>query len=486
MPTDYWNRLQTEVIRPGNCTHCGACVGLNPQLLEFRQTEQGPLPQLRSIEALNQWPDDKKLATFFGSLEEILAARSQQMPLAWSVCSGRGVPYPDLLNWLFPDTERDPLIGAYRQIFTGYASDPGVRRRGASGGVISRVLIHLLESGQIDGAIVLQQGLHDPETATPIIATTRADILAAAQSVYAVTPMLTLLPEMEKFAGRLAFVGLPEQVTALRMLQAAGHPAAQKVVFVAGPYTGTNMYAGAVRAFLRMQGVEDSIAITALQWRAGEWPGYLRVETADGREFKAQKFYYNYLIPFYISRNCQITPDFTNEATDLSVGDAWSPAFEQAGGGHSVVVARSELAEKILAQMQAADELHLESIALPAALAMHGHMLDFKKRGTFIRLAVQHFLREPIPDFGYRPAKIPLSRWLVEVVISGSFAVGRNPIARWVVSKLPIELVGPAFNSLRKTWKGLSKPTKRKGLAEVEFIETKNERWQEVRSRFKD
>lgn len=483
--TRIWSRFESEVIRPGNCTHCGACVGLNPELLEFRQTAKGPLPHLRDLPEAGS-PPDGKISTYLQAYEQAIAAKSKQFPLAWAVCSGRGVPYPDLLNWLFPNVDRDPLIGAYRQIFTGYAADPSVRRRGASGGVISRVLIHLLESGQIDGAIVLQQGLVEPETATPIIATTRAAILAAAQSVYAVTPMLTLLPEIEKFPGRLAFVGLPEQVTALRMLQAAGHPAVQKVVFVAGPYTGTNMYARAVRAFLRMQGVKDSIAITQLQWRAGEWPGYLRVETADGREFKAQKFYYNYLIPFYISRNCQITPDFTNEATDLSVGDAWSPAFEQAGGGHSVIVARSELAEKILAQMQMADELTLEPIALPDALAMHGHMLDFKKRGTFIRLAVQRFLMQPIPDFGYRPARIPLGRWLVEAVISGSFAVGRNPIARWTVSKLPIELVGPAFNSLRKTWKGLSKPTKRKGLAEVEFVETKTERWQEVRSHFKD
>ncbi|NJL22272.1 MAG: hypothetical protein HC895_17950 [Leptolyngbyaceae cyanobacterium SM1_3_5] len=33
----------------------------------------------------------------------------------------------------------------------------------------------------------------------------------------------------------------------------------------------------------------------------------------------------------------------------------WSIAFEQAGGGHSVMITRSELAEKVLAQMQAAD-----------------------------------------------------------------------------------------------------------------------------------
>jgi coenzyme F420 hydrogenase subunit beta len=461
--THSWSRFQTQVIQPKNCTHCGACVGLHPELLEFRETSSGPLPFLRRA---------------------LTDAEDQSLALAWAVCSGRGVPYPDLLAYLNSSKPIDPLLGAYRQVFTGYAADPTIRQRGASGGVISRVLIHLLESGQIEGAVVLRQGLHSPEAATPTIATSRAEILAAAQSVYAVTPTLTILPEIEAFPGRLAFVGLPEQVTALRMLQAAGHPAAQKVVFVAGPYTGTNMYVGAVRAFLRMQGVKDAIAITSLQWRAGEWPGYLQVETADGRVFKAQKFYYNYLIPFYISRNCQITPDFTNEATDLSVGDAWSPQFEQAGGGHSVIVARSEFAEKVLLSMQQSGELMLESIPLNQALGMHGHMLDFKKRGSFIRLAVQKRQGIPVPDFGYRPEKIPLSRWLVEAVISGSFLIGRQGWARWLVSKLPMEFVGPTFNFLRKTWKGLSKPTKRKGLAEVRFVEEGgSDRWHEICSK---
>jgi len=455
----FWHRFQTEVIQPGNCTHCGACVGLHPNLLEFRETARGPLPHQR---------------------HPLSGEEDRSLALAWAVCSGRGVPYPELFAYL----NRSPsnwLTGPCRQVFIGFATDPAIRRRGASGGVISRVLIHLLESGQVEGAVVLRQGLPTPERAMPVIATNREEVLAAAQSVYAVTPMLTILPQMTAFPGRLAFVGLPEQVSSLRMLQAAGHPAAQKVVFVAGPYTGTNMYLGAVRAFLRSQGVSDTVAITSLQWRAGEWPGYLQVETADGRVFQAKKFYYNYLIPFYISRNCQITPDFTNEATDLSVGDAWSPTLEQAGGGHSVVLTRSSKAEAVLSELQDRGELTLEALAVEQALAMHGHMLDFKKRGAFIRLEAQKQQGQPVPDYGYRPTEIPRSRRLVEVVISGSFEVGRQPWARWTVSKLPLKLVGSSFNVLRKTWKALSKPTKRKGLGETHFAVTGNSsRWQEL------
>ena len=535
--TETWSRFEREVLEPGNCLHCGACVGLAPDLLRFEETARGPLPrwwgvepspprspspnprearppgegeaQTREVdfsgagrgnegerEALPSGGEGKAQAAAEASRAGASLSRKVgfsgagrgiegegRLDLAWAICPGRGIPYPELFDFL-GRTPDNWLLGPFRKMWIGHAGDEAIRRRGASGGVISSVLIHLLATGRIDGAVVLRQGAVTPDAATPVIARTREEVLAAAQSVYAVTPMLSILPEMAAFPGRLAFVGLPEQVAALRMLQAAGDPAAEKVVFVAGPYTGTNMYHGAVRAFLRGHGVGDEVAIAKLEWRAGEWPGYLRVETADGRVYSAHKFYYNYLIPFFISRNCQIIPDFTNEATDLSVGDAWAPELESAGGGHSVVVARSAEAEALLGEMHAEGRLALRAIDWQTAAAMHGHMIDFKKRGAFLRLDAQARRGVPIPDYGYRPEAIDNGRRIVETVISGSFRFGRQGWARSLVARLPLGIVGPAFNALRKGWKSISKPTKRKGLAEVAFSFHRNPgRWAEIAGR---
>ncbi len=70
-------------------------------------------------------------------------------------------------------------------------------------------------------------------------------------------PVNTILPQMEAFEGRLAYVGLPDQVAALRRLQAAGHPGALKVDYVLGPYVGTIMYFAAIESFLRSNGVQQ-------------------------------------------------------------------------------------------------------------------------------------------------------------------------------------------------------------------------------------
>ncbi|MCW5983357.1 MAG: Coenzyme F420 hydrogenase/dehydrogenase, beta subunit C-terminal domain [Bryobacteraceae bacterium] len=457
-----WTPLRERVIEPGFCTHCGLCAGLNPRLLRMRESSAGPLPALRRQPA---------------------PADSANLRLAWACCPGRGAPFPELFRSLGRANNSD-LLGPHLGLYCGYAADAAIRRRAASGGILSSVLIRLLESGRIDGAVVLQQGRSEPEQAAPFIATSRVEILAAAQSVYAVTPMLDMLPAMERFGGRLAFVGLPDQVAALRMLAAAGHGGARRVVFIAGPYTGTNMYAGAVRAFLRAHGVSPETPVQSIEWRAGEWPGHLRVRTADGREFVAPKFHYNYLIPFYISKNCLQTPDFSNELTDLSVGDAWSPALEGAGGGHSVVVTRSAFADKLLRAMRETGELALEEIALAEALAMHAHMLDFKKRGAFLRLDRERRRGRPAPRFGYRPESIPRSRRVVEAIIGILLWLGRRGWARWLVSRTPVSVSGPLFSGARRLWKAASKPAKRRGLTAARFVmEPDPERWSEIAGR---
>jgi coenzyme F420 hydrogenase subunit beta len=452
----YWSRFESEVLIPGNCMHCGACVGLHPDLLGFRETVLGPLPYPK-IE-----------------LSDEVDARLED---AWQVCTGRGVPFPELFEFLHQRQPSSRLIGPTLKIFTGHSGVPSVRRGGASGGILTSLLIELLESGKIDGAVVLQQGYSVPDKAEPVIVTSREEVLSAAQSIYAVTPLLTILPEMQKFNGVLAVVALPEQVAALRMLQFLKHPAVNSIKYIFGPFTGTNMYYGAVRAFLRMNKVKDSVRITKLRWRAGEWPGKLRVEIEDGRVFEEEKFYYNYLTPFYISRHCRLTPDFCNELTDISVGDAWSPKYESKRGGYSVIVTRSQNGLEILEKMKGEGKLVLEETEFEELISMHSHMLDFKKRGAFIRLYRQKRKGQPIPEYGYWPDNIYFSRVMMESLSGLFFWFGSKRAGKWLLERFPVKFMGKVFSHLRVKWKRISRPARSKGLPQMTFHLTQNKRW---------
>jgi coenzyme F420 hydrogenase subunit beta len=445
MSESVYAQLQREVIDAGLCTHCGTCVGVSDGRLQMKSTSYGPLPAPTT-------------------------AASPPLPeIAYTACPGREIDYPAAFQAHFGALPENWLLGPARQTFIGYAADAATRRGGASGGVITQTLLYLLENGRIDGAVVVQMGDPKPWLARPIIAATPEQIRAASQSVYQPVPVNVILPEMDAFNGRLAYVGLPDQVAALRRLQREGHPAANKVDYVLGPYVGTNLYLGAIESYLRSNGVSGLEEITDLQYRAGEWPGYLQIKLRSGRVLRAEKFYYNYLIPFYLTRGSLTAVDFTNELTDISVGDAWHPRYEEQGAGFSVVVARSGKGEALLDDMAGAGVVHLDPVPPDEALSMHGHMLDFKKRGAFIRLGWLAERGLPTPNYGYHPAHIGRGRRLVEAVIVTLFWICGAPWARRLVEFVPLGIIGPLFNVLRKSWKRLSKPVKRKGLGGNEY-----------------
>ena len=165
--------------------------------------------------------------------------------------------------------------------------------------------------------------------------------------------------------------------------------------------------------------------------------------------------------------------DFTNEFSDLSVGDAWSPKLEASGGGHSVIVTRSREMENIIQQLSHKEKITVESIEPLLATDMHGHMLDFKKRGSYLRNKWKRMLGMHAPENGYEPEKITLSRKFVEIIIAIIFLASRNTLSRFLISYVPEYIIGPIFNRTRLTWKAISRPTKRKGLSNLK-IKVKN------------
>ena len=442
--TDYFTWLKRHVIDAGICTHCGTCVGLFPDHLRQSETSNGPIPVTRRGEPIHD-------------------------RLVYDVCPAREVKYQELNRFVFGKELREFSLGNYRRGYVGFAANEDVRRKAASGGIITATLLYLLRNKLIDGAVVTHQGTPKPWLAQPIIATTPAQIHASAQSIYVPTMTNAILAKISAFDGRLAFVGLPDQVAAIRELQRRGHRDAEKIAVIIGPYTGTAMYLGAVESFLRSNKVHSIDAVQVLRYRHGEWPGHLHIELDDGRCLRIPKFHYNYLIPFYITTSSLLSVDFANELTDISVGDAWSPRYEGQGRGFSAVLARTQAGLDVLTRMEKEGVVSLEPKEHVELVRMHAHMIDFKKRGAFIRLKWMRMLGRRTPRFDYAPKRISPSRYAVEFVIASVFLLARRKTSRWLVERIPIRIVGAVFDAVRKAWKTASKPTKRHDILDMEF-----------------
>lgn len=433
-----------RIIKSGTCTGCGLCVGIDlTRTAQMINTPKGPRPEFSPI----------------SKIPEIIK----------EACAGSKINYPKLYQTHFGSYPSNWLTGIIQNVYTGFSKVETVRRSSSSGGVLTQVLCYLLDEGLIDAAILVKQGQPTPENAGVFIARCADDIKSASQSIYIPVSNLDVLSKLID-NERYAITCLPEQSAAIRVLQQSGHKQANLIKYILGPYTGTALESESIQVFKSINGITKKDLVTSLKWRAGEWPGYLEIITESGRVVRSPKIYYNFLIPFFVAQLSLQSMDFANEFADLAVGDAWSPVFEKQGKGFSVVVSRNKEMDDILTQMASKGLLDLTKENISVAGEMHGHMIDFKKRGSFIRNQFRRLLGFNAPSYGYRPSNIPISRYIVEFVISTIFILGKTRLFRGILFILPESILGPLFNKTRLLWKNISKPTKRKGLMNFNVI----------------
>jgi coenzyme F420 hydrogenase subunit beta len=430
-----------KVIDHGLCNRCGTCIGLSEGKIRFRDKAGRYLPEILFE------PDEN------------LARR------IWNACSGKEFNFKYYQNRIFPTSNKfHTYLGSYNKIRVGYCVDPEIRKAGSSGGILSAILIWLLEKREISGAVVLRMSEREPWLTEPFIAKSRREILEAAQSKYIISSVNEILPEISSFEGDLAYVGLPGQVQSIRKLQEINDPSVRNIKYIFGPYYGNTMHFSSIKSLLRSYGEKDYHDIRNLQFRNGEWPGNLRIEMKTGKVIMLPKFHANYLIPFHILKNSLLCTDLSNEFTDISSGDAWAPFYEERGKGFSLIVSRTRQGQIILDKMAEEGVLCLNEISQEDAISMHSHGLDLKKRGTFIRIKFRKILGLDVPDYGYVISGFSPGRYIMEAFIDITFLVAGTGIVIWLIERISPDRLGIIFEKARKIWKKKTFKIKREGL----------------------
>lgn len=426
------------------CNRCGTCVGLSDGRIIFHDKENKYLPQ---------WID---------------AVDEPTAEIIYRACTGKGVDFSNLDKAVFEGKRNyHPYIGSFRQIGIAWSNVPEIRSVSSSGGLLSHFLINLLRKKEIDGAVVLGMSREKPWQNEAFIATTPEEILSAAQSKYTISSVNEILPQIAAFEGKLAYTGLPGQVQSVRILQQMQHPSVKNIRYVIGPFFGNILHFSSVISLLRSFGIKNYHQIKKLEFRAGEWPGVMRIEMQSGEVVQLKKFHANYLIPFHICKSSLYCIDFTNEFTDLSGGDAWAPEYEERGKGFSLIITRSNLGDAILNEMVERNEISFLPLSPEEAIKMHSHGYDFKKRGAFIRMRYRKWSGRMVPEYRIQPGRFPFSRWLMEAVIIFLFSLMTSRFARWLSEKIPPEMLGRIFEAARKFWKKNTASIKKNKLVQT-------------------
>ena len=424
-----FDTLKNTVINSGLCVHCGTCAGVCPvNVLDF---------------------DD-----ILGKCDPVLVGKCIDCGWCLKTCPGKTVDYfsPSKQR---TDLKSHPLLGQFSKIFVGHSKDKNIRRGGASGGMVTTILLHLLEQKEVDGAVVLDFSDTKPWFPKVKIVSERTEIIKAAQSKYFIYPQNKILNSIrESTANKIAYVGLPCQIHGIKKAIQQRIPGTEKIKYVLGIYCGNNLYYGATLSLFKRFGFADLSQIKRIAYREGYYPGHFVVEGKNAKRGRVDKFLFNYLSFFFTPLRCLFCIDLTSEFADLSIGDGWRGVYSEDNiEGRSILVVRNHDLLPILEQGMKGGHYWIEEILDIAAVHMHANVLDNKKVGAHARMNIWSKLGRDIPEYSVTKVTISPKRYVLEAANLLLLGGCSQKLSRRFSSIIPLTLMSPLIKFVRGYWR---------------------------------
>jgi coenzyme F420 hydrogenase subunit beta len=201
-----FKEMMNEVVAYGSCCECGTCVLVCPHNV---------------IEYVDGKPKQTAKAT--AAFDHCGISEGIGCDVCAQVCPRLGVREFGLTDRLHGDVRPyEGLFGVYRRIVAARCKDPSILQRCQDGGVVTALLAYARRTDRIDGAIVSVADPAEPCKPVPRVVVSVEEILDTASSWYTYCPNnLALAEAAERGLQRVAFVGVPCQITPNRKMEFA-------------------------------------------------------------------------------------------------------------------------------------------------------------------------------------------------------------------------------------------------------------------------
>ncbi len=301
-----YNKLKSTLINKGFCTLCGACEAACPT---------GALQV-----------DAEKVNRVYDCSKDM-----DLCPICYEIC-----PHSEslLLKALHPLSNapiKHEALGYYRKIVLAQSADQNLREKSRGGAVITSLLAYGVEKKFFDSAIVSRAEAENPSRPQASVALVPDDIISAIGSKFFPSSVAKAYGTAVFGYGKkkIAFVGTPCSVLALRKMEAWHHKISEGLSITLGLFCfGTFSQSPLLSFIYDKYGIKSSEIIQ------------MRLST----DFIVQTKDKLIQIPLdeigqHIQASCRTCMDFTAELADISIGGAFPM------NGWSTVIIRTKVGE---------------------------------------------------------------------------------------------------------------------------------------------
>ena len=318
------DELQNEVQKADLCTGCGMCVGLCPYIKEM----------------------DEKIA--------IIERCGRMEGRCYRFCPRTATDLDALDEMVFGAKRADAILGSNKSLSMVKSEDAAVHSAGQYGGVVSALVIRALETGIIDAALLTRYSERKGMLPRAFVARNREEVLACSGSKYTAAPTLSELGELLGTGEKIAVVGRPCQVTAIRKMQCYDdRPEIDNIRLVIGLFCLWALDYGRYSSYLR-----DQVDVGKIE----------KIDIPKNDDFIVTTNGTQARVPIdkiksFVRPSCDLCFDVTAELADISVGSTeWQDDL-------NTMLVRSEAGAKLVddaskASVIAVDEFPAEREAI--------------------------------------------------------------------------------------------------------------------------
>jgi coenzyme F420 hydrogenase subunit beta len=335
-----FNELNEIIIKQGFCTLCGACEAACP---------------VHAISIVNREIQYYDCSDFL-----------DLCPICYDICPHTEPLLLETMKFVADAPFRRNALGYYRKILLAQATDPELRELSHSGGVVTAILTQSLQDGTIDSAVVSEAEPYEPLKLKPQISLVPDDVLAAVDSKFSASSVAKAFGNAVREYGKtkIAFVGVPHQVLAIRKLEAWEHRIMSSLELTIGLFC---LWVFSLNNLLNY--LKESFSIEHSDVKRMDLTDKYIVYTPD----RTVEIPLEDVIP-HIMNKCRTCNDFTSELADISVGGAY-PLTDW-----STVIIRTKKGEEVLKRSLESGVIRARSIEKEGEVFAHLLSLAVRKK----------------------------------------------------------------------------------------------------------
>ena len=327
-----------EIVANDLCIGCGLCEALTGGRVTMVMTPAGSL-RPSSTDAFTHREEAQLMAACPGA---VAVARAED------------------------GTSTDPVWGAHRWMAHAWAGQPDTRFRAATGGALTALGAHALNTGRADFVLHVGADPERPMRSRWVLSEDADSVRANTSSRYGPTAPLAGLAAALERRRPFAIIAKPCDLGAVHALSKSDPRVDELCVIRLALVCGGQSRLSKSQAVLHELGVDEG-EVTLFRYRGHGNPGPTVIETAAGDRYaKTYLDMWEDESGWEVETRCKLCPDALGEASDVAAADVWpggAPTGEDEG--FNGIIVRTAVGDELVASAVASGDLVLDDPITP-------------------------------------------------------------------------------------------------------------------------